>query len=453
LQFEVLPFGAIVTRRFCADRTGSGARILSLALSVALGASVSTAVAQPANEPIQPYSFQQAMERAVADNPSLAATRARLGISEADIRAAAFHPNPSFLTSYTPAEDLYRIGVQQTFQLGFKRERRIAFARAQRDVVRAEINVAILDLRAELRRAFTKLYVAQQRASLLKDIYDTTQRLLEVAAIREHAGDIPQFEVLQAQVVSLNAQNDYQLAQYQVVEARASLNAVLGRPGWEELQVGLPDTAPRLPVHLPSAPASVMAPLQARVSITDANLTSLIEQGLKVRPELEQNRASVLAAQRQATLARANVFPNATISYGRDINYKEKESFMFFAANVEIPLWYQQQGEIRGAIARRAQLLREQTALQNRIRSEITAAYAAFVGQRRRLDIYERELLPQSETLVQKARRSFELGKSPILIPITAQQAYVNTRQGYLQALADYQNAITDLERAVGVVL
>jgi len=116
---------------------------------------VQAVFAQPGNGPVPNYSFQQAMDRALSDNPALAATRARLGISDAEIRAAGFHPNPSFLMSYTPAEDLYRLGVQQTIQLGFKRERRISLARAQRDVVRADINVAVLDLRAQLRREQT----------------------------------------------------------------------------------------------------------------------------------------------------------------------------------------------------------------------------------------------------------------------------------------------------------
>lgn len=434
------------------SRTVAG---VTVSLGVALAGLVPVQ-AQPGNDPIttpSTTSFQQALETAVSSNPSLAATRARLGISQAEVRAAAFHPNPSFLTSYTPAEDLYRIGVQQTIQLGFKREFRISAARAALNVVRAEIEVAVLDLRAQLRRAFTALYVAQQRASLLREVYETTQRLLDVARIRERAGDIPQFEVLQAEVVSLNAQNDYQLALYQVIESRASFNAVLGRNAWEAAEVGLPDLLPKLPVAL--TPVSTTSPtvLQASVSVTDANLTALVEEALRIRPEIEQNKASVLAAERQARSARANIFPNATISYGRDINYKEKETFMFFAANVEIPLWYQQQGEIQGAVARRAQFLRERTALQNRIRSEVTAAYAEFVGQRRRLDLYESALLPQSATLVEKARRAFEAGKSPILVPIQAQQAYVSTRQGYLQALSDYQDAITSLERAVGTVL
>jgi outer membrane protein, heavy metal efflux system len=453
-----------VTTLHCARGTICGApkRLRSrtvAAVTVSLGvamAGVIPVLGQPANEPVAaptPTSFQQALEAAVSSNPSLAATRARLGISQAEVRAAAFHPNPSFLTSYTPAEDLYRIGVQQTIQLGFKREFRISAARAQLAVVRAEIEVAVLDLRAQLRRAFTALYVAQQRASLLREVYETTQRLLEVAQVRERAGDIPQFEVLQAEVVSLNAQNDYQLALYQVIESRASFNAVLGRNAWEAVEVGLPDLLPKLPVALTPVSTSSPTVLQASVSVTDANLTALVEQALRIRPEIEQNKASVLAAERQARSARANIFPNATISYGRDINYKEKETFMFFAANVEIPLWYQQQGEIQGAIARRAQFLRERTALQNRIRSEVTAAYAEFVGQRRRLDLYESALLPQSATLVEKARRAFEAGKSPILVPIQAQQAYVNTRQGYLQALSDYQDAITSLERAVGTVL
>ena len=50
----------------------------------------------------------------------------------------------------------------------------------------------------------------------------------------------------------------------------------------------------------------------------------------------------------------------------------------------------------------------------------------------------------------EKAQRAFQEGKSSILFPINAQQAYVKTRLGYLQSLRDYQQAITDLEQAIG---
>jgi outer membrane protein, heavy metal efflux system len=396
--------------------------------------------------------LDQGMQIAIEQNPGLQATRARLGINQAEIRAAAFRLNPVFITNLTRAEELYRIAVQQTIQTGFKRERRIAVARAQRDVIQAEIATAILDLRTELRRAYTRLYVAQQRVSLLRDVLDTTMKLLEVARIREHAGDIPQFEVLQADIAQLNAKNDFQAAVYDVAQLEAKVNQALGRSAVIPIVASAPSTEPRLPA-IQDRVDQDSSFLRGRVEINDGNLQSLIRSAMEQRPEMEQNKRSIEVQRKQETLAKTNIIPNATITYGRDFNYVEHKSFMYIGANLEIPLLYQQQGQIRDAVARRVQLERERQSIVNRISAEVTGAYALYLAGKKRVDRYEQEILPESQALVDKARKGFEVGKSNILLPLTAQQAFVNARLGYLQSLLDMQNAISDLERAVGVVL
>jgi outer membrane protein TolC len=84
---------------------------------------------------------------------------------------------------------------------------------------------------------------------------------------------------------------------------------------------------------------------------------------------------------------------------------------------------------------------------------EVTNAYNSFFTQQTRLMHYETEILPIAQEVLEKSKRSFEEGKSNILVPISAQQAYINSRLGYLQTLGELQNAISDLERATGAAL
>ena len=42
------------------------------------------------------------------------------------------------------------------------------------------------------------------------------------------------------------------------------------------------------------------------------------------------------------------------------------------------------------------------------------------------------------------------IGKSNIIIPLNAQQSYINTRFGYIQTLTEYQTSVSNLERAIG---
>jgi outer membrane protein TolC len=46
---------------------------------------------------------------------------------------------------------------------------------------------------------------------------------------------------------------------------------------------------------------------------------------------------------------------------------------------------------------------------------------------------------------------SFKEGKSNILTSLNAQEAYINTKLGYIQVVTDYENSLSNLERALGI--
>lgn len=99
---------------------------------------------------IQIATLTQALDQAIKNNPQLSATRARLGVSEAQIMTANAWLNPAIVTDNGIAEKTYRVGIQEIFELGGKRDKRRALAQAQRDVVASEIDTAILDLKKML---------------------------------------------------------------------------------------------------------------------------------------------------------------------------------------------------------------------------------------------------------------------------------------------------------------
>jgi outer membrane protein TolC len=84
---------------------------------------------------------------------------------------------------------------------------------------------------------------------------------------------------------------------------------------------------------------------------------------------------------------------------------------------------------------------------------QVNKALIAFQSNKARIERYESVLLPLSVTVMDKSRLAFYEGKTNVLMAINAQQAYMNTRLGYLQSLMDYQNAVGDLERTVGTAL
>jgi cobalt-zinc-cadmium efflux system outer membrane protein len=397
----------------------------------------------------------QAIETAIKNNPQIQATQARLGVSEAEIVTAGTRLNPSALSDNGVAEKTYRLGLEQTFELGGKRKRRVAVAQAQRDTVKAEVNTALLDLRADVRRTYTSLFNLQERQVTLENIVQVAQELVTIAQKREKAGDISTLEVLQTDILRVNAQNDLQTMGVELVNAKNRLNTLLNQPLPSTVMLAPPNTVPQVSALSELTPETPPGILQGRVSATDMNLDDLLAQAFARRPEIQQNSQNIEVAKRQAALAKANRIPNLSLAAGPDYVAEpgQKEINVFIVGTLEIPLFNRQQGPIQEAIARQNQFQKEQVALKNRVTLEVTNSYNAFKANQERLKRYEAELLPMTVAVTDKSRRAFQEGKTSILTPIQAQQAYMNTRLGYLQALSDFQNAISDLERAVGAGL
>ncbi|MBK8189224.1 MAG: TolC family protein [Vampirovibrionales bacterium] len=404
--------------------------------------------------------LEQAIDTAIQNNPQLKAAKARLGVSDAEIKTAGARPNPMVVSDNGIAEDTYRAGIEQTIELGGKRRKRIAVAKAQLTVVQSEIDQAWLELRANVRRAYTRLYLTQEQQKALEEILSGTEKLLSVSQKQEQAGDVSQLDVLQADISVVNAKNDLQTLVNQRVEARNHLNSLLNQPLDTSVALSPPTLYPTLlETPAPSLTKSSDGTLQASVAKTDFSLDKLIETALSHRPEMLQNERQMAVTERQLSLAKVNRIPNLSLTAGPDIvipgggDEGGKAFGAFIIGTMELPVWNRQQGPIQKALAEQAQLQQEQIVLKNKITLEVTNAYNAFYANQDRVMRYETELFPKAQTVAEKSRRSFEEGKSSILIPLLAQKAYTNTRLGYLQAMMDLQNAISDLERAVGTGL
>jgi cobalt-zinc-cadmium efflux system outer membrane protein len=402
--------------------------------------------------------LDEAVQTALHNNLQLKAARAQLNISEAAIQTAGARINPVFLGDNGIAEGTSRVGITQVFELGGKRNNRIALAKAQRDVAISQFNTRLLDIRSDVRRVYTQLYNAQERQLTYQNIMQVSQELVNIAKEREKAGDIAKLDVLQTEIVNVNAQNDLQTTAKELVLSRNRLNTLLKQPLKTTIVLAAPNTTPQFlspsPVqHHPGGPV-----LQGTITNGEADFDSLIQAAYQRRPELQQINRNLLVTQREITVAKANRIPNFALTAGPDIVYKNlnntvNQTSVFVTGTLEIPIFNRQQGPIKETLAKQVQYQQEAEALKTDIALEVTNAYTAYEMDQERTQRYEKTLLPYSIAIVDKSRKAFEEGKASILIPINAQQAYINTRLGYLQSLQDTQNDISDLERAIGAGL
>jgi cobalt-zinc-cadmium efflux system outer membrane protein len=175
----------------------------------------------------------------------------------------------------------------------------------------------------------------------------------------------------------------------------------------------------------------------------------------------ELNRLEIKSLQQQLRVneanlhtAYANVIPNPTIAFGKSTGGNAptgpKITAVFFTLNVSSPTGSVNQGQIFQYKSSSKQLRYQITAQRNQIATDVSSAYQNLLASREKLRIYQEHVLADSFEVARLARRSYEVGQSDITATLAAQQANVQIRSAYLDAVMSYQQSFTDLEQAFG---
>jgi cobalt-zinc-cadmium efflux system outer membrane protein len=382
-------------------------------------------------------SLSTTMDVGIINNPTLKATRAKLGISDAQIKQANLLLNPVLMSDNGIAEKTYRLGIEQTIELGGKRSKRTKLAKINKEVTETEILTTLLDVRNNIRSSYIQLYKAQQELIASQEILDTTKQLSEIAKKREQAGDIAKLDVLQAEITMVKAKSDIQTSKLNVNQSFNNLCANIGS-----------DLDRNVVLEKPILYEEFNA-----IDTKDENfVNNLVEVAYKTRPEIKTLEKNIEAQEMNLKIAKANVIPNLTVAVGPDLVTEGKSKTSVFAmANMEIPLFNRQQGNIKEIQAQKEVYEQELVAQKTKINQEVRNAWAGIINNADSIKIYENEIIPKAKEVLNKSNMSFKEGKSNILTSLNAQEAYINTKFGYIQVITDYENSLSDLERALGV--
>lgn len=381
----------------------------------------------------------------IQNNPKIQAVMMQTGLSDADIKEAGMRFNPKLYLDATFGENSYKGGFEQTFELGGKRVKRVAVAKAQKEVLMQEIATEIINLRRDIRLAYIKLFAAKERLKNANEICDLTKKLTDIAKKKEYAGQIAMIDVLQSEIVNLKAKSDIQTAQADVIKAFNELNNLTGC----KLDSADDLTNPEI--------KNVISDDLLADNDVENIISALSEQAFQTRPELKRLQRSLEQTKRLEKLAKSEFVPNLTIAAGPDLEIKRDERprktdfGAFTTITMDIPIFNHGQAGVMRAKAQRTVYEKQLNDTKNQILLELKNCYADFVQTEKSLKIYQTELLPKSKDVLAKSEYSFKEGKSDILMSLNAQEAYIRIKTDYINTLENYYNSLGNLERAVGV--
>ncbi len=385
--------------------------------------------------------LDEAITSSIANNPQIQSERAKVGISDAQIKTAGLWTNPRMVLDASIADKSYKGGIEQTIQLGGKIKKKVNIAKQQKEVTLQEIATAIIDLRANVRTAYIHLYSAQERLNTEYEILKISKSMSDIARKKEIAGDIAKLDVLQTEILEVNTLSDIEALKLEKSKAINNLNFYLGEILPEDIELVKPEINSDY----------------GKSEIDDKNVQEiLIKEAKENRPELKRIMKLLEQNEQIQKLARATAVPDLTLAVGPNIMIENVDSgdvthvSVYSTLSIDLPIFNHGQTVLKEAKAERVKLEKDLKAEENRVELEVKNAYSSVVRTSAMLKIYENQLLPKTKDVFQKSEMSFKEGKSDILMLLTSQNSYEKVRNGYIDAITNYQTSLSDLERALG---
>jgi cobalt-zinc-cadmium efflux system outer membrane protein len=373
-------------------------------------------------------SLAGAIERALAGNPSIAAARLQRPIDQAGVGIAGERPNPELAYELSKETPRQAITATLPIELGGKRARRLDVANATLAVGEAELARVINEIRTDVRRAYFEVVAADQRAQIAEDLRALSERARNAARARVTAGDVPQSDLTQAELVLANGENDLSAARGEAAAARADLNALLGQ--------------------------TVDSPLTLTDTLTGSALPSAADalaQATAGNGELQVLDRRIAEQTAKVDLSKSLRTPD--IAAGGGFVYDAEPEFRYgwrVSFGVTLPILASHKPAVvfeQGTLAR---LQAERGAIVARISGGIGSALARATAARERITRYEGTILPLAIEMERQAQAAYTGGQTGLPVLVQALQLARDTRQRGLDAGLDYQRALADLERAIG---
>jgi cobalt-zinc-cadmium efflux system outer membrane protein len=318
------------------------------------------------------------------------------------------------------------ISVNQTVEWPGMRSARKDAAAAGLEGATVGLEVAKLNLIAEVKGLFYELLLAERTVDLLQQNLEIVQDVARIVKARVRSGEGPQFESVKAEVEVLKAKQELTKAK----------NAVRVRlVGLDTLTAG--GLGPRY---------KVQGDFRSLRDHLDPE--QMAARDLSQHPILKRQGKLVEQAEITVSKERQSRVPNVTMfgGYAREAGREA----VFGGLTVPTPIWYLQQGHIASALGSQrkeeAELLRARNDLARAINQHAREAETA----QEQILVYEEGLLKQAQEALRIAQLSFRQGASSLLEVLDAQRVQRQITVDYNQARFELSMALTRFERALG---
>lgn len=385
-----------------------------------------------AQAPSAPLTREDAIARALGDDPGVDAADAARLAAEAGARQAGRWANPTLdiLQENVSGSGPYRgsdqaettYSLRQPLQLGGDRSARRRLAERELDIARVGAGVRRADLIEEVEHAFidaqaaeAALAVAEERLTVARELSAAVDRRVRAARDPLMAGSRAQARLAEAEVETDSARQT-------AIAARARLASYWGGAGGE--------------FTLERGSFELLA-----VRESDANDRA---------PDLALADADAARAQAQVDVERARSIPDVDLQAGWRQFSERDETALVFGLSVPLQIWDRNGSAISRARGESARAGYERAARERTLARERAMLAAQSDTARREVEALDARIIPASERALAQAREGYAMGGFSYIDVLDAQRALVDARLRRISALRTFHRAEASIARLGG---
>lgn len=388
----------------------------------------------------QQLSLDGALGAALSSHPDIASAAARRAQVQGARTQAGLAPNPQLIVqtenirpsssanpfSFSQQTDNF-VYLQQQFEPGAKRTRRVDAAQAALAVAGHDLASARLAVAAAVKDAYWAAVGAQQTVQLLEATKETFRLIVEYHEIRVREGAMAESDLLRIRLEADRIELAANQAHLDAQRTRIRLFRAMG-------QSAFPDTV--LTGSL--APSG------------DPPISPDLPAALSRRPDLLAARAAIDAARAGLRLQHAN----ARTDYSLFLGYKRTEGFNTMMGGVQwdLPWRNRNQGNIESAAASIQEAESRLAATEATARAEIEAAYQEYLIRRRQVGDFMGRFRKQGAETSQIAQAAYRLGGADLLRLLDAERLRIEIEILSVQAAAQFRQSEAALQSAMGII-
>jgi outer membrane protein TolC len=412
-----------------------------LALSIACFGQTEPRSVVALDAAVPSLSVDDAVAAALESNPEIRAAVRRLSLAQLKTTTARSLDDPMLMmrdwdTPLRRPWDLNQaqlmVSLQQTFPSRQKRDQRTRLAEDNAGIaaidletLRQEVSVEVRKLCSNLMRNADEMRLLERQRSLLKEA-------LAVALAQYSIGKAPQSDVLRAQMALTRLNEQLIELEEERDNARAQLNALMGRPPDEAIEIAGSYTSP---AALPS-------------------IEELERTAIEHRPELAVLRTQIAKSRDEGKLTRLAMKPDFTVGLGYMLMPTGSLARNAYMGEVSMNLpWLNRErhdGEAKQADAATDVSQAELDARASTVFLEIQQAQIEVLAAEKRVKLYRDTLLPQAEASFKASTAAYQNNRAEFMSLIESQNLLLDIQTVYYKALAATDAGMAQLERAIG---